>query len=138
MASESEPFNQQLPGGGNVGADANPSPDGPGSVFFLEGKCLNGQFNCKYVRPRPWLSINYQPEAGKPLSIKYIAPMGSLLTKKRQNANIIQNATAHRKNTVMFISRGDQCGVVEPCALFKAPAKCPQCTGNRNPNNNPI
>ena len=64
--------------------------------------------------------------------------MGSLLAKKRQNANIIVNATAHRKNTVVFISRGDQCGVVEPCPLFKAPAKCPQCTGNRNPNNNPI
>jgi hypothetical protein len=135
---ESEPFNPPLPGGGNVGPDANPNPDGPQSVFFLEGRCLNGQYNCKWVRPRPWLSINYQPIAGQPLPYKYIATMGSLLAKKRQNSNIIQNATAHRKNTVVFISRGDQCGVVEPCPLFKAPAKCPQCTGNRNPNNNPI
>jgi len=135
---EPEPFNPPIPGGGNVGPDANPNPDGPQSVFFLEGRCLNGQYNCKWVRPRPWLSINYQPIAGQPLPYKYIATMGSLLAKKRQNANIIQNATAHRKNTVVFISRGDQCGVVEPCPLFKAPAKCPQCTGNRNPNNNPI
>ena len=135
---ESEPFNPPLPGGGNVGPDANPNPEGPQSVFFLEGRCLNGQYNCKWVRPRPWLSINYQPIAGQPLPYKYIATMGSLLAKKRQNSNIIQNATAHRKNTVVFISRGDQCGVVEPCPLFKAPAKCPQCTGNRNPNNNPI
>jgi hypothetical protein len=135
---ESEPFNPPLPGGGNVGPDANPNPEGPQSVFFLEGRCLNGQYNCKWVRPRPWLSINYQPIAGQPLPYKYIATMGSLLAKKRQNSNIIQNATAHRKNTVVFISRGDQCGVIEPCPLFKAPAKCPQCTGNRNPNNNPI
>jgi hypothetical protein len=136
--TEPEPFNPPLVPGGNVGPEANPNPEGPQSVFFLEGRCLNGQYNCKWVRPRPWLSINYQPIAGQPLPYKYIATMGSLLAKKRQNANIIQNATAHRKNTVVFISRGDQCGVVEPCPLFKAPAKCPQCTGNRNPNNNPL
>jgi len=108
---------------------------GPGSVFQFEGKCPSGKFNCKYIRPRPWLSMNYQPTAGIPLRYKYIQTMGSLLTKKRENSGIIRNATAHRKNTLVFLSRGKQCGLRSNCL---APAKCQQCTGNRNPNNNPI
>ena len=123
-----------LPPGGNDGGDPNPG-FGPGQVFILEGKCLNGQYNCQWIRPRPWLSINYQPIAGQPLPYKYIQTMGSLLAKKRQRSAMIQNATAHRKNTVVFLSRGKECTILNKC---KPPPICPQCTGNRNPNNNPI
>jgi hypothetical protein len=98
-------------------------------VYEKEGKCLNGRFNCYYIRARPGLSMNYQPVVGKPLPNKYIQTMGSLLSKKRQNSLTIKNAIASRKNTVVFLSPGTHCS---------APKKCIECTGNKNPNNNPI
>jgi hypothetical protein len=79
--------------------------------------------------------MNYQPIAGHPLPYKYIDTMGSSLAKNRQNANLIINASAHRKNTVQFITRNPNCGEYDQC---HPPAICPQCTGNRNPNNNPL
>lgn len=109
---------------------------GPGNVFKLEGLCQGKyNYNCNYVRYRPELSMNYQPIAGHPLPYKYIDTMGSSLAKNRQNANLIINASAHRKNTVNFISRNPICGEYDQC---KPSPKCPQCTGNRNPNNNPL
>jgi hypothetical protein len=109
---------------------------GPGNVFKLEGLCQGKyDYNCNYVRYRPELSMNYQPIAGHPLPYKYIDTMGSSLAKNRQNANLIINASAHRKNTVQFITRNPNCGEYDQC---HPPAICPQCTGNRNPNNNPL
>jgi len=109
---------------------------GPGNIFKLEGLCQDKfAYNCEYVRYRPELSMNYQPIAGHPLPYKYIDTMGSSLAKKRQNANLIINASAHRKNTVHFITRNPNCGEYDQC---NPPPKCPQCTGNPNPNNNRI
>lgn len=109
---------------------------GPGNVFKLEGLCQGKyDYNCNYVRYRPELSMNYQPIAGHPLPYKYIDTMGSSLAKNRQKANLIINASAHRKNTVHFITRNANCGEYDQC---HPPAICPQCTGNRNPNNNPL
>ena len=109
---------------------------GPGNVFKLEGLCQGKyDYNCNYVRYRPELSMNYQPIAGHPLPYKYIDTMGSSLAKNMQNANLILNASSHRKNTVHFITRNPNCGEYDQC---HPPPICPQCTGNRNPNNNPL
>ena len=108
----------------------------PGNVFPQESLCQGKyKFNCKFVKYKPQLSLNYQPVAGIPLKNKYIQEMGSSLSKKIQMANLINNASAHRKNTVKFITRSSHCGQYINC---EAPPKCSLSTGNRNPNYNPL
>lgn len=86
-------------------------------------------FRCNWIRPGRL--INTQPEAGKPLPYKYMDEMGSLLAKNRLRSNMIQNATAARKNTLVFISRPTNCSEPKNCGV--API-CKLSTGNKNPN----
>lgn len=99
------------------------------SANYQEGRCSDGKYKCNWIRPRRRFRIDSHPVAGEPLQYKYMQTMGSLLTKKRQNSLVIQNSTASRKNTVVFLSPGTHCS---------APKKCLECRGNKNPNNNPI
>ena len=100
---------------------------------FVDLQTCSGKFNCQYIRPGR--NMNLQPVSGYISDNKYIQEMGSLLSKQRITASRIQTASIQRKNTVVFLSRGQKCGVLNNC---RAPARCPQCTRNRNPNNNPI
>ena len=91
------------------------------SVNYQQDRCSDGKDRCNWIRPRRGFRIDSHPVAGEPLQYKYMQTMGSLLSKKRQNSLIVQYASAARKNTVV-----------------SAPKKCVECTGNKNPNNNPI
>ena len=104
----------------------------PRKTNFSDLNCQGKyKFRCNWVRPGRLM--NQQPIAGQVLPYAYMNEMGSSLTKNRVESNILQNATAHRKNTVVFLSRptGKNCGKINPCGNK---GLCKLCTGNKNPN----
>lgn len=96
---------------------------------FIDLDTCNTGFNCQYIRPSR--NMNLQPIVGTVLPYAYMNTMGSSLAKKRINANIIINATSHRKNTVTYMYRPNNCSNPSKCGISPI---CELSTGNKNPN----